>query len=148
MATTVVESMLVRAPQERVAAVALDPHRVLPLMGGFGRFAPVTLDADGFGEWDLFIDIGVVHVGGRVAVHRPGRDRLSWESLRGTRHSFELLTLPEEGWTRVTMQLTYELAGALTGPIGERLARGLAARHLVAGLHQLRHHVEHELTEE
>lgn len=45
----------------------------------------------------------------------------------------------------VTITMTIDLAGAVTGRIAELLARGIARRHLQAGLQQLRHHVEFEL---
>ena len=90
MSTTVRRSITIRRPVDEVAAIATDPRVVLPIIGGLGRFKELATDAEGFGEWDLFIDIGSVHVGGRVVVERPEPRRLTWHAIRGTRHQLAL----------------------------------------------------------
>ena len=42
-------------------------------MGGFGRFDRIDRYSDGSQEWDLYLDVGSIHVGGRVAVDARGR---------------------------------------------------------------------------
>lgn len=142
MSTTVRRSITIRRPVDEVAAIATDPRVVLPIIGGLGRFKELATDADGLGEWDLFIDIGSVHVGGRVVVERPEPRRLTWNAIRGTRHQLAL-TVDEQGDNaRVTIAMSLQLAGLVLGWVAETLARGIMARHLDAGLQQLRHHVE------
>jgi len=144
MGTTVRRSVIVRRPVDDVAAIVTDPRVVLPIIGGLGRFKELTTDAEGLGEWDLFLDIGSVHVGGRVVVERPDPRTLAWHAIRGTRHQLEL-TVDEDGdKTRVTIAMSLQLAGLFLGWVAETLARGIMARHLDAGLQQLRHHVEFE----
>ena len=141
MATTVTESLVVRRPVDVVASIAADPATLLPTMAGMGRFEFISRDADGSEQWDMFLDVGAVHVGGRVHVVRTPRG-LSWEAVRGTRHTV-VLTVEEHGDDAlVTLAMTVELAGAVLGRVAELLARGIARRHLVAGLQQIRHHAE------
>jgi carbon monoxide dehydrogenase subunit G len=144
MSTTVRRSITIRRPVDEVAAIATDPRVVLPIIGGLGRFKELATDAGGLGEWDLFIDIGSVHVGGRVVVERPEPRRLTWHAIRGTRHQLALNVEEEGDNARVTITMSLQLAGLVLGWVAETLARGIMARHLDAGLQQLRHHAEFE----
>ena len=144
MSSTVRRSITIRRPVDEVAAIATDPRVVLPIIGGLGRFRELATGADGFGEWDLFIDIGSVHVGGRVVVERPDPRRLTWHAIRGTRHQLALNVDEEGDNARVTIAMSLQLAGLVLGWVAETLARGIMARHLDAGLQQLRHHAEFE----
>jgi len=144
MGTTVRRSIIVRRPVDEVAAIVTDPRVVLPIIGGLGRFKELTADAEGLGEWDVFLDIGTVHVGGRVVVERPGPRQLSWHAIRGTHHQLDLTVDQEGRYTRVSIAMSLQLAGWVLGRVAEQLARGIMARHIDAGLQQLRHHVEFE----
>lgn len=141
MATTATESIVVRRPPEVVAKVATDPGALLPLVAGLGRFEFIERGADGTEEWDMFLDIGAIHVGGRVhVVSAP--PTLSWQSVRGTRHSMLVEVTEHPDGSEVTMAMTVQLGGLVLGRVAEVLARSIAGRHLVAGLEQLRHHLE------
>ena len=145
MSQRVVRSIRVRRPVDEVAAFVTDPHKVLPVVPGFARFAFVrrTDDAE---EWDVFLEIGTLHVGGRVEVTRPSASHLSWQSDRGTRHRFDLAVEPvadDPRAARVRMEIEYSLSGLLMARASELLARGIVARHLEAGLEEIRHHLEH-----
>ena len=142
MSTTIRRSITIRRPVDEVAAIATDPRVVLPIIGGLGRFKELATDAEGLGEWDLFIDIGSVHVGGRVVVERSEPRRLTWHAIRGTRHQLALNVDEEGDHARVSIAMNLQLAGLVLGWVAETLARGIMARHLDAGLQQLRHHVE------
>ncbi|HJR89825.1 MAG TPA: SRPBCC family protein [Aeromicrobium sp.] len=144
MGTTVQRSIIVRRPADEVAAIVTDPRVVLPVIGGLGRFQELTTDAEGLGEWDVFLDIGSVHVGGRVVVERPGPRQLAWHAIRGTRHQLELTVHEHGADTQVTIAMSLQLAGLVLGRVAETLARGIMVRHIDAGLQQLRHHVEFE----
>lgn len=141
MTTTATRSIVVRRPFDVVAKVATDPGVLLPLVAGLGRFEFIAADDDGTEEWDMFLDIGAVHVGGRVHVE-PATPRLSWHSVRGTRHAMEVKVTEHPDGARVTMSMTVRLGGLVLGRMAEVLARGIAGRHLVAGLEQVRHHLE------
>jgi carbon monoxide dehydrogenase subunit G len=142
MATTVTESIAVRRPLAQVAEQVTDPDVVLPMMGGFGRFRKIGAAPDGNEEWDVFLDIGSIHVGGRVHVDARGEHALAWESVRGTQHAVTIDVTGDEESAVVTMRLRIEFAGLVTGRLTELLARGIVRRHLQAGLQQLRHQVE------
>ncbi len=147
MTQRVTRSITVRRPHEDVAAFATDPHQVLPVIPGFGRFQHVRSHDGaeaGQEEWDVFLVVGTLHVGGRVLVSRPSPHGLEWHSLRGTVHSFAMTVEPLGERSRLTMTLTYSLSGLVTARLAELVARGITARHLEAGLEQVRHLLEHE----
>jgi hypothetical protein len=142
MGSSVRRSIVVHRPADQVAAIATDPNVVLPIIGGLGRFKKLNTDPDGVGEWDVFIDVGSIHVGGRVVVERPGPRQLSWHATRGTRHQLELTVYEHGEESEVGIVMSLQLAGFVLGRLAEMLARGIMARHIEAGLQQLRHHVE------
>lgn len=136
-------SVLIRRPVDEVAKIATDPDVALPIIGGFGAFDRIARNPDGSQEWDLYLDVGTIHVGGRVLVEPPSESTLAWRSRRGTRHSARLEVSPADGGALVTMSVTAEFAGMLAGWITSLLANGILARHIEAGLQQLRHHIEY-----
>jgi carbon monoxide dehydrogenase subunit G len=143
MTQRVTRSITVRRPHDEVAAFATDPHRVLEVIPGFARFEYVG-DAPSNAElWDVFLEVGTLHVGGRVLVTHPSPHRLEWRSQRGTAHTFSMTVEPLGEHARLTMSLTYTFAGWLSARVSEVVARGIAARHLDAGLEQIRHLLEH-----
>ena len=141
MVAKISESSVVRRPLSDVAPVATDPHVLLPLIAGLGRFAFIADDPDGSQQWDMFLDIGAVHVGGRVRVV-SGERTLAWRSERGTRHTMDVEVTDHDDGAQVSMRMDVHLGGLILGRAAEFIARGIAGRHLVAGLEQLRHHVE------
>ena len=142
MTQRVVRSIHVRRPHDEVAAFVTDPHQVLPVVPGFARFAFVSTTGTSE-EWDVFIEIGTLHVGGRVEVTRPSPYRLAWDSDRGTRHRFSLSVEPDGDGAELVMEMEYRLSGMLMARVSEILAKGIVARHLEAGLEEIRHHLEH-----
>src|SRR3546814_3556460 len=85
MTVAVSRSRVVCRDADDVAALVTDPARLLPFLADFGRFDPL-----GGGEYDVFLDIGTIHVGGRVEISRPDSRTLFWHSIRGTTHTLEL----------------------------------------------------------
>lgn len=142
---TVTRSVLVRRPVADVAQVALDPDAALPMIGAFGRFDPIARHPDGSQEWDLYLRVGTIHVGGRVLVEPPDEAGLTWSSTRGTRHHARIEVAPDSAGARVAMSVTAEFAGMVTGWLTGVFANGILGRHMEAGLQQLRHHLEYEL---
>ncbi|WP_067431786.1 SRPBCC family protein [Nocardioides jensenii] len=139
MATDVTRTVVVRRPVVEVAAFATDPDRLLPIMGGIDRFERV---ADG--EYDVFLDVGTIHIGGRVMLENPAPNTLAWRSVRGTTSTFRLVVEEHPDGSLVTARMTLRLSGLLMARLSEVLGRGIMGRHLTAGLEQLRHHLEHE----
>ncbi|KQZ75089.1 MULTISPECIES: SRPBCC family protein [unclassified Nocardioides] len=137
MATNVTRTVVVRRPPEEVAAFATDPDRLFPIMGGIDRFERL-----GDGEYDVFLDIGTIHVGGRVLLENPDSRTLVWRSVRGTTSDFRLEVTDHPDGSLVTSSLSLRLSGLLMARLSEILGRGIMARHLTAGLEQLRHHLE------
>lgn len=144
---TTARSVLVRRPVDEVATVATDPAVVLPIIGGFGRFEHIRSNPDGSEEWDLFTKVGTIHVGGRVLIERPQRNTLAWRSFRGTRHSGRIDVAAADDGAVVTMAVTVEFAGMVTGRLTFLLARDILGRRIEAGLQQLRHHIEYDALE-
>ncbi len=147
MSQRVVRSITVRRPHEEVAAFITDPHRVLTVIPGFARFTyfgDVSTEEDPTAEeWDVFLDVGTLHIGGRVIVRHPSVNRLEWRSARGTRHSFSMTVEPLGEHSRLTMSLRFGFSGLALARLTEVLGRGIAARHLEAGLEEVRHHLEY-----
>lgn len=141
MATTATETIVVRRPVDVVAKVATDPGVMLPLVAGLGRFEFIRRLEEGVEEWDMFLDIGAIHVGGRVEVVSDATT-MRWRSVRGTRHSMVVEVVEHPAGAEVSMAMTVQLGGLVMGRVAELLARSIAGRHLVAGLEQLRHHLE------
>ena len=145
MTQRVTRSLTVRRPHDEVAAFVTDPHQVLEVIPGFARFQHVGAGpSPGQEEWDVFLEVGTLHVGGRVLVAHPTPSRLEWHSRRGTTHAFAMTVEPMVEHSRLTMTLSYTLAGSLAARLSEVVARGIVARHLEAGLEQIRHLLEHE----
>lgn len=142
MAAPVVESVVVRRHPEDVAKVATDPRVVLPLIGDAGRIKLIREHPDGSEEWDLFVDVGSIHVGGRVLVEPGDGTTLRWTSLRGTRQSAVVEVTPEGADARITVTMTTEFSGLLFAAMTSRLARGIVGRHVRAALEQVRHRLE------
>ncbi len=141
---TVTRSTLVHAGVEEVVKVATDPSVVFPIMGAFGRFECIDRLPDGSQEWDLFLDLGTIHAGGRVLVGAPSEHSLVWQSVRGIQHSAHIEVTPAADGATVTMTISVQFAGRLlAGWATGLLADGILARHIEAGLQQMRHRIEY-----
>jgi hypothetical protein len=134
---------LVHRPVDEVAKVAIDPDVVFPVISAFGKFDFITRNPDGSQEWDLHVDVGTIHVGSGIRVEPPSENKLVWHWIRGTRHHAYIEFSPVEAGTLVTMSVTNEFAGRIAGWITGQFARGILGRRVVAGLEQLRHHIEY-----
>lgn len=136
----------IRRHVDEVAGFATDPHQCLPVMTGFGRFRYVQdLPAPKHQEWEVFLTVGTLQLGGGVEVDLTRERHLIWRSVRGTRHTFAMTVEPVGAHTLLTMRLSLSLSGLLMARAAERVARGIMQRHLEAGAEELRHHAEFEL---
>ena len=70
MGQRLTRGITIRRPHREVAGFVTDPHRFLPVIPGFARFTFVGAAAEGGEEWDVFLDVGTLHVGGRVLTER------------------------------------------------------------------------------
>jgi hypothetical protein len=143
MAQTVTVSRQVRRPVDETSAFVTDPHKLLSQLSTLSRCRFIESGEDGE-LWDVFLDSGTVHLGGRVLIAPPDGNRLQWRSVRGTRHSFEALVEPEGESSRLTISLTFSVTGFGIAWISEMIGRGLVARNLEAIAEEVRHHLEFE----
>lgn len=138
MAASVTETVVVRRPVAEVAVTATDPERLMPMLSGIGRFSHTAEQ-----EYDMFIDVGTIHIGGRVSVSTPDPQTLVWQSIRGIENRFELHVSEHPEGALVSATLRLKLHGLVMARVSEFLAHGIMSRHLVAGLEHLRHDIEH-----
>jgi len=143
MTQTVTVSRHIRCPVEQSSALVTDPRKLLSQASTLSRCRFVESRDDGE-LWDVFVDSGTVHLGGRVLIAPPDGSRLRWRSVRGTPHSFEALVEPDGETSRLTMSLTFSVGGFAIAWISEMIGRGLVARNLEAMAEEIRHHLEFE----
>lgn len=130
----------VRRPVHAVAALITDMHALVPALSTFERFAFID-DTDGGQLWDVFLESGTIYLGGRVLATTDGSS-LTWRSLRGTRHTFEIATRQDGDGSVITLAMTFTLAGIGTAFFTEFIGRGIVSRTLEAAAEQIRHHLE------
>ena len=95
MTTTARATVRVRRHVDDMAGFATDPHQCLPVMGGFARFRHVQdLPAPKHQEWEVFLHVGTLQMGGAVEVDLTRERHLIWRSVRGTRHTFDMAVEP------------------------------------------------------
>jgi hypothetical protein len=143
MTQKVTVSRHVRCPIEKSSAFVTDPHSLLSQMSTLSRCRFIESCDDGE-LWDIYVDSGTVHLGGRVLITPPDGSRLHWKSVRGTRQSFDALVEPDNDGTKLTMTLTFSVTGLGIAWISEMIGRGLVARNLEAIAEEIRHHLEFE----
>jgi Polyketide cyclase / dehydrase and lipid transport len=143
MTQKVTVSRHVRCPVDESIAFITDPHKLLSKMDTLSRCR--FIESGDEGElWDVFLDSGTVHLGGRVLISTPDGNRLHWKTVRGTRHSFDAVVEPDGEGTLLTMSLTFSVTGFAVAWISEMIGRGLVARNLDAIAEEIRHHLEFE----
>ncbi|QNI07245.1 hypothetical protein GAN17_13810 [Mycobacterium kubicae] len=143
MTQTVTVTRIIRCPVDEATDFVTDPHTLIPQVSAFSRCKFVESCDDGE-MWDVFLNSGTIYLGGRVLIPPPQDGRLTWRSVRGTRHSFEARVEPHRSGTRLTLTLRYRLAGYVIAQISELIGRGLASRNLEAAAEEIRHHLEFE----
>ncbi|HZU47930.1 MAG TPA: SRPBCC family protein [Mycobacterium sp.] len=143
MAQTVTVAKRIRRPLEEVGALVADPHRFIPALATMGRCEYIA-DSDQGQLWDVFLVSGTLHLGGRVLVTHSENGRLSWRSLRGTRHTLEGRVERDGDACRITLALTYSLTGLVIARFNELIGRAIVARNLEAAAEELRHRLEFE----
>ena len=143
MTERIVRAINVRRPYDEVAAFVTDPAQALEAIPGFARFSFQGPGEDGGEEWDVFLEVGTFHVGGRVLITTPTPNRIQWVPLRGTATRFAMVVEPLGDHARLTMEMSYSLNGLLLARISEVLVRGVVSRHLEAGLQEMRHRLEY-----
>src|SRR3954451_4995104 len=112
MTQRVERAITIRRPHDEVAEFVTDPHRLFEAIPGFARFSFVGKgEGEGEEERDVFLEVGRLHIGGRVLVRKPSVNRLEWSTERGTRHRFAYNDKRLEEHTRMTIKLEYSFAG-------------------------------------
>jgi Polyketide cyclase / dehydrase and lipid transport len=143
MAQKVTVSRHIRCPVDESSGFVTDPHNVLPKLSTLSRCRFIESCDDGE-LWDVYMDSGAVQLGGRVLISPPDANRLHWQTVRGTQHSFDAFVEPDGEGTRLTMTMTYSLTGFAIAWISEMIGRGLVTRNLEAIAEEIRHHLEFE----
>jgi hypothetical protein len=143
VAQTVSVSRHIRRPVDECGAFITDPHKLLSTVSTLSRCRFIESCDDGE-LWDVFLDSGTVHLGGRVLIAPADGSRLHWRSVRGTRHSFEALAEPDGEGSRLTMSLRFSVTGLGVAWLSEMIGRGLVTRNLEAIAEEVRHHLEFE----
>ncbi|MBW0018673.1 MAG: SRPBCC family protein [Mycobacterium sp.] len=143
MTQKVTVARTIRCPVDDTAAFITDPHRLFPKVTTFSRCRFVEACADGE-LWDVYLDSGTIHLGGRVLITSSDGRRVTWESVRGTRHSFEALVEPDGEGSSLTMTLTFSASGLGFARLSEIVGRGLVSRNLHAAAEEIRHYLEFE----
>jgi Polyketide cyclase / dehydrase and lipid transport len=143
MTQTVSVSRHIRCPADEASAVVTDPRSLLSKIETLSRCRFIESGDDGE-LWDVYLDSGTVHLGGRVLIASPDKNRLQWKSVRGTRHSFEALVEPDGEDRPLTMTLTFSITGLAIAWISEMIGRGLVTRNLEAIAEEIRHRLEFE----
>lgn len=143
MTQTVTVIRHIDCPIDKSSGFVTDPHHLLPEVSTFSRCGFVKSRNDG-DLWDVYMDSGTIHLGGRVLITPPTGSLLKWRSVQGTRHSFAALVEPEGDGSRLTLTLTFWTTGLGIARLSEWLGRGLVARNLEAAAEEIRHHLEFE----
>ncbi|MFV0494459.1 hypothetical protein [Mycobacterium sp.] len=143
MTQTVSVTRHIKCPLEMSRPFVTDPRRLFPAVSTFTRCR--FIEARDNGElWDVYLEGGTIHLGGRVLIAKPAGSLLTWRSLQGTRHSFSALVEPDGAGSRLTLTLTFSTSGLAIARLSEWLGRGLASRSLEAAAEEIRHHLEFE----
>jgi carbon monoxide dehydrogenase subunit G len=141
MTQKVTVSRHVRRPVDEISPFVTNPHQLFSKTSTLSRCRFIESRDDGE-LWDVYLDSGTVHLGGRVLITPCGDNRLHWQSVRGTRHSFDALVEPDGEGSRLTMNLAFSVTGYAIAWVSEMIGRGLVARNLEAIAEEIRHHLE------
>ena len=138
----------------REIAVARDAEVAWRLVGDLDRYDDVLVgitrwEPSGEGRYWVLMQVGSIATGGEVEVVVDAvARRVSWRSVRGTKHEAVMEVVADEpGRSRIRLEVAFELVGVF-GPLVTRAARPIVVRNLVASLETARHLVEHELGQE
>ncbi|OBK15877.1 hypothetical protein [Mycobacterium asiaticum] len=143
MTQTVTVARHVRCPFKEGSNFITDPHRLIPEISTLSRCRFVKAREDGE-LWDIYLDGGTIHLGGRVLIAPPKGSLLKWRSVQGIRHSFAALVEPDGDDSRLTLSLTFSTRGLGIARLSEWIGRGLVNRNLEAIAEEIRHHLEFE----
>jgi uncharacterized membrane protein len=141
MTQTVSVTRRIRREAADVSVFVTDMHKLVPTVTTFRRCRFVG-DTEEGQLWDVFMQSGTIFLGGRVLASGEQR-RLAWHSVRGTRHSFEALVEDDGDASRLTLTLTFSLAGLATAWLTEFIGRGIVSRTLEAAAEEIRHYLEY-----
>ncbi len=143
MTQTLSVTRRVRCPADEAGAFITDMPKLVSTVSGFTRCQFIS-DGDDGQLWDVFMQSGTIYLGGQVAVTQVDPRRLSWQSVSGTRHSFDARVEDDHGASRVTLTMSFSLGGRGVGFFSELVGRGIVSRTLEAAAEEIRHHLEFE----
>lgn len=141
MTQTVSVTRRIRCSADEVGLFITDMHKLVPEVSAFKRCRYIEDTSDGQ-VWEIFMQSGTIFLGGRILASTRPR-RLEWHSLRGTRHYFQASVEDDGDDSRLTLTLTFSLAGLGTSWFTELIGRGIASRTLEAAAEEIRHYLEY-----
>src|SRR5699024_6506968 len=83
---TMSRSIVVRRPVDQVARLLGDPSEVMAVIGDHGRTARVGAAGDGAEQWEVFLVLGTMYMGGRVRIDEAHDGALAWHAVSGFQH--------------------------------------------------------------
>jgi fatty-acyl-CoA synthase len=135
------KSCVMNVPRESVWEFVSNPSTYPMFMAGITRFERKGDVEHGCGSrFTMRMRVGSADVGGLVEIvefHEP--DDLAWTSITGIdQRGRWRLRETDDGGTRVTLRLSWEAPGGVSGAITDRLAAPTVARNLERTLQNLR----------
>ncbi|WP_158726622.1 SRPBCC family protein [Tomitella fengzijianii] len=141
--TTMSRSIVVRRPVQQVARVLGDPSVVMAVIGDHGRAARVEAAGDGAEQWEVFLVLGTMYMGGRVRIDEAGDGALAWHAVSGFQHEARFEAAAHGVDATITVHFEFRIEGLLTGRLAARLVRGYIGRYAESVLESLRHRIEY-----
>lgn len=137
-------SIVVRRPVEQVARALADPSELMAVIGDHGRAARVDDGEDGAEQWEVFLVLGTMFMGGRVRIDEARDGALAWHAVSGFQHDARFEAAGHGADSTITVHFAYRIDGMLTGRLAARLVRGYLGRYAESVLESLRHRIEYE----
>ncbi|MGH2752387.1 MAG: SRPBCC family protein [Actinomycetota bacterium] len=139
------QSIVIDATSEIVFPLIDDPSRYPDFFVGVTRWEPRSTRRRGVGaRYRVLMRVGSVEAGGIIKISERSMNRsIAWESETGVGHEGRWELEDEDGLTRLSLEIRYDLSGPL-GWLVERLTGRIVGRNLWATLMAARRLVESE----
>jgi len=140
-------SIHIRRPVEDVFKVVCDLPSLPDWFVGIEKWEPIGPAHASVGDrYRVLMKVGSIAAGGQVVITEVIEPRsIAWRSELGTKHTARFILDPEDGGSRASIELAFELSGAVSSRLTELISGAMVRRSLDATLEQLRHHCEFEV---
>ncbi|WP_182347839.1 hypothetical protein [Tomitella gaofuii] len=140
--SSMTRSVTVHRPLSASSAVLARPDEVMAVIADLGRTARVEDAGDGAEQWEVFILLGTMYVGGRVRIGQAGDGVLAWHSESGFHHHARFEAVADGDLSAIRLHFDFRIDGVFTGWLAARLVHGYIGRFADAVLESLRHRIE------